>query len=191
MITSDREELANYLVKREIGESIWPLGIDGKDGAGKSALAKIISKPLDAKIISLDNFLERHQDNYLESLRLGELAKAIHEAGERVIIEGVCLLAAVERVGIKLGDLIYVKRTKNGIWLDEETCHFSEPPNKVIEEQKRGLSITMAWYANNEGKAAPSEEDLQLPALAEELIHYHAKYRPSETATHTFEAKHN
>ncbi|WP_440467401.1 hypothetical protein ACKI1H_00890 [Pseudomonas sp. YH-1] len=189
MNTSAPEVLADHLAAKLGDEPTWILGVDGKDGAGKSKLATQLSKSLSAQVISLDDFIEKHQDNYVDSLRFNELSEAIRGAHSHLIIEGVCLLAAIEHLDLKINEFIYVKRTKNDIWLDEETLSPAGSVDEILENEKRNLLLSMRWLSSQEGKEF-SENEIKLPPLSEEIIRYHAKYRPSTMASYIFEAIH-
>ena len=187
---SEPEELARHLMAKNVDKSALLIGIDGKDGIGKSTLAKELSRLINAKLISLDDFLVRNQDKYVDSLKIGEITDAIKSTTGIVIIEGVCLLAAVDRIDAKLNDLIYVKRTRHGIWVDEDTCGSTKTADEVIADEERELAAFLEWEAGQEGKDLPTNTDIKLSALREEIIRYHAKYKPSERASVVFEAKH-
>lgn len=184
------EELANHLMGRKCEKTIWLVGIDGKDGVGKSELAERLSELLDVKLVSLDRYLEQHRDRYVAYLKVNELADEIREVRGLVIIEGVCLLAAAERMGMQLNELVYVKRMRHGLWVDEEICSPDRPVDEVLEKEKSDLFVFLEWEASVAGKALPSEDDAQLSPLTEEIIRYHAKYQPSRVASHIFEANH-
>jgi len=187
---SDPEELANHLMAHKGEKSIWLIGIDGKDGVGKSQLAQKLSGLLGAKLVSLDELLEKHQDRYVASLKVDELADEVRAVQGPLIIEGVCLLAALERLGVQLDELVYVKRMRHGLWVDEDICDTSKPVDQVIAKEESDLLVFLEWEASVEGKDAPTEQDAKLSPLTEEIIRYHAKYQPSRVASHIYEAKH-
>ena len=58
------EELASLLRAHDL------IGVDGCDGAGKSHLSAKLASILDAEVISIDDFKEKHRDCYVESIRL-------------------------------------------------------------------------------------------------------------------------
>jgi hypothetical protein len=54
----------------------------------------------------LDDFLNRHQGGFLEHLRYDQLLAAI---GQRpILVEGVCLLAVLERIAVNVDVVVYV-----------------------------------------------------------------------------------
>tara|TARA_Y100001938_G_scaffold135436_1_gene197110 strand:- start:1796 stop:2374 length:579 start_codon:yes stop_codon:yes gene_type:complete len=187
---SEPKELARQIMAKNISKSAWLIGIDGIDGIGKSTLAKEISLLINAKLISLDDFLARNQDIYVDSLRVNEIFDAITSTVGITIIEGVCLLAAIDRTNVKLNELVYVKRIRHGIWVDEETYGSTKTADEVVADEERKLAVFLEWEASQKGKDSPTNNDRKLSAFREEIIRYHAKYKPSERASVIFEAKH-
>jgi ABC-type dipeptide/oligopeptide/nickel transport system ATPase component len=187
---SEPEELARHLLAKNLGKSTFLIGIDGKDGIGKSTLAQELSRLINAKLISLDDYLIRNQDKYVDSLKIDEIIDAIKSTTDIIIIEGVCLLAAIDRIGARLNDLVYVKRTSHGIWVDEDTCGSAKTADEVIADEERMLSMFLKGDSSLEEKDLTTNTDMKLSALREEIIRYHAKYKPSERASVLFEAKH-
>ena len=138
------------------------IGIDGMDGAGKSTLAKDLSCQLGYAHINLDDYLEKNRGQFVEYVEYDQVKGEIDKAKKPVIIEGVCLLAVIENLSDSLDILIYVKRVSDyGMWYDKEDCEVDEDIDEFIIRKKSGGSI---------------------PALTEEIIRYHYKYKPYEKA---------
>ena len=95
--------------------------VDGDPGAGKTCLAQIIGQKTGAKIKSLDEYLMENGAPYLDQLKYDLLAKEIQET-DRVIIEGVCVLGAIERLNVKHDHHIFLQSMKGfgGNWEFEE-----------------------------------------------------------------------
>lgn len=74
------------------------IGIDGQLGAGKTTLAKRIAADLRCPCIHLDAFLTPGQASFLPSLQYPRLAAALAGVTGTVIIEGICLLAVLDRL---------------------------------------------------------------------------------------------
>jgi uridine kinase len=182
--------LANTLVEEIQGAKNFIVGIDGKDGSGKSRLAKELSEKLSAKVIELDHFMERNQGQYVSALRTKELLEAICQASGIIIVEGVCLLAALKRLSIKLDALVYVKRTHHGLWMDEDICLIEGSAEETINKQEEDLLLFSEWEAANEGKPPHTEGGAKLSSFTEEIIRYHAEYSPLQKAQHVYEAEH-
>ena len=186
----DSSLLANALAEEIHEASGFIIGIDGKDGSGKSRLAKELSEKLSAKVIELDSFMEKNQGRYVTALKTEEIQAAISQASGIIIIDGVCLLAAVKAIGVKLNTLVYVKRTHHGLWMDEDICQIENSAEETIKKQEADLLIFLEWEAANKEKPPPSQEDAKLSSLTEEIIRYHAEYSPPQGAQHVYEAEH-
>lgn len=82
------------------------IGIDGYHATGKTTLARSLSAALGVPVVHLDTFLHPHQGSFVRSIRLPELSAALRQ--RPVIVEGVCLLAALSLAGVKPDLLIYI-----------------------------------------------------------------------------------
>jgi uridine kinase len=171
--TTDTSEILTVLRTREPRV----VGIDGGDGSGKSSLASLLSRKLGWLNINLDDYVEKNIGCYMEHIHYDEVRNNFNDAGKPIIIEGVCLLAVLERLEQHLDILIYVKKM-GGKWYDEDDCTVSEDDfiNRKKEEQWKFSEIEANMY----GKNPPS--DVMLPELTEEIIRYHHKFRPYEKA---------
>jgi hypothetical protein len=149
-----------------------------------------LSSRLSSKVIELDKFIVKNQGGYVSALKTQELQKAISHACGIVIIEGVCLLAAMKKLGVKLDTLVYVKRTHHGLWMDEDICQIEGSAEETIKKQKADLLIYLEWEAANNEKLPPKPEDAKLSSLTEEIIRYHAEYSPLHSAQHVYEVEH-
>jgi len=74
------------------------IAIDGRDGAGKTSLAIVLQNRLGGTLVSLDDYLVENRGGYVPNLKTGELKATLATAIRPIIIEGVCILAALERV---------------------------------------------------------------------------------------------
>ncbi len=91
------------------------------------------------------------------------------------IVEGICVLQILDRLGIRPDAFVYVKRVAHGYWLDED--HFD--PQLPIEDHLAGVRESIRPVAEMLGESGEQ-------GLAEEVIRYHAEYRPHERATIVF-----
>lgn len=83
------------------------LAIDGFYGAGKSTLARGLVTQLGVPSIHLDDYLIRNRGGFVDFLRYSELSIALRQ--RPVLVEGVCMLGVLERLGIMPDVLVYVQ----------------------------------------------------------------------------------
>lgn len=162
------QELANIL--REGGSC--RVGIDGIDGCGKTTLAKYLAEQLKVKLISLDDYLIKNQGSYLKSLRYEAIRMACFTQ-PRYIVEGVCLLQVLKTTGLEIDTLVYVKRMQHGAWADKRVCDINENVDTFVEGEMKLDEILSARDANHSGNSSSA-----LPRIEEEIIRYHASYKP-------------
>jgi energy-coupling factor transporter ATP-binding protein EcfA2 len=146
--------------------------IDGKDGSGKSTLAKQLSAVLELPCISLDSFLEKDKGGYVEYIDYIKLKEAL-EKFEGYIVEGVCLHQVLRRIEVAPAVNIYVRRVKHGVWLDEDTLDVSNSVEAVLVRERGYASLF-------------SSDSVISLGLTEEVIRYHAEFRPHESADVTY-----
>ena len=157
------------------------VGIDGVDGSGKSLLASLLSRKLGWPHINLDDYVEENMGQYVGHIHYDEVRNILNKTEGSIIIEGICLLAVLERLERHLDLLIYVKRVAHyGRWYDEEDCTVSEDIDDFMKRKKEELRKFVEMEAHIEGNEPPGE--VMFPELAEEIIRYHCKYKPHERA---------
>jgi len=169
---SKSAQLAATILSKHSGRFL--IGIDGALGSGKSTLADAIAPTLKAEVVSLDLFLNEQQGQYFKSLRLEQLKRRIAGARGPTVVEGVCLLQVLDAISTPYDELVYVKRMDGG-WSDEAECDVPSDPEARIAElltQMREIDQAMG-----------GEPSKALPAGREEVLRYHAKYRPQDRAT--------
>lgn len=148
------------------------IGIDGIDGSGKSTLAREISEALVLPCISLDSFLLKDPDGYVEYMDYPKL-KAALENLESYVVEGVCLIQVLRRIQLAPAATIYIKRVQHDFWSDESQLDISEPVEAVLAGARELANLFSAGPVTNLG-------------LAEEVIRYHAEFRPHDHADVTY-----
>src|SRR5207249_6732225 len=96
--------------------------IDCNDGAGKTYLARYIASKIHGEVVSLDDCIDQHKESYIPNLRIEDIRTKVRSAHGPIVLEGICLLEAAEKIGILIDKLIYVKRMKGREWRDEVEC---------------------------------------------------------------------
>jgi uridine kinase len=84
------------------------VGIDGGVGAGKTTIAYQLSAQLRCTCVHLDSFLSKGNATFLPSIQYDHLRSAIALEKGTVVVEGVCLLAALERLSLVPDYLVFV-----------------------------------------------------------------------------------
>ena len=104
------------------------IGVDGRNGAGKSSLARYLGWQLGMPVLETDLWLIRERPLYDE---LRDLVLWRHGRNRPVIVEGIELLDTLEKIGLRLDFLIFVtnesQEPEAGLDDDDE-----EPPPGTI-----------------------------------------------------------
>lgn len=144
------------------------IAVDGAHGSGKSTLARALARELNAEVVEADQFLTRHQGDYLRHLNYDAISKAVKPA-TLCILEGICLRQVAAAAGLAPQVYVYVKRMARWGWADESELAFEGS----IESHLNKLKAEAACFVD---AGVPVEL-----GLWEEVIRYHATYRPHET----------
>jgi hypothetical protein len=186
--TRSPTEIASLLKSSYPQALLGIIGVDGTDGVGKTTLANVLREVVGGSVVCLDEFVVNNRGRYIPHLRHRDLKTTLADRDRPVIIEGVCLLAALDAVSVEADVLIYIKRVASyGYWYDEETCD----PEEQEEELIRRLSEEAEAFAKLEVPPAGDLDPVETTAgsltpLREEIIRYHFKYRPSWRAQIVF-----
>jgi hypothetical protein len=163
-------------------EKLSLIGIDGKDGSGKTTLASQLANDLGYCHINLDCKLDKNRGNFVENIRYDLLQSELEVSQEPIIIEGVCLLAVLKKLDMRLDKLIYVKLMNvNGKWDDEKECDVQGDVDEFVAGLKDEFQNFMKELARVKGKEFDPAEGV-IPELEEEVIRYHHKYKPHMNA---------
>ena len=92
------------------------IALDGLPGAGKSRLAVRLSALLNIRSVHLDDYLVRNSLGFIDHLNYGELRRALSH--RPVIVEGVCMLDVLGRVGLRPDQLVYLQGPSLARYLD-------------------------------------------------------------------------
>ncbi|MGI0011097.1 MAG: hypothetical protein ACREAE_06840 [Nitrosopumilaceae archaeon] len=157
------------------------VGIDGKDGVGKSTLAVALANELELELVELDKHLTKNQGGYVDYIRYPVLDEILRNAKRlqiSVIVEGICLIKVLERLMLKPDILIYVKRVMpDGFWYDSYYCEPNEKPEELLKSIKESNEKAHQLFGS------PSKQD----DLKFRIIEYHQEYKPTEMADYFFE----
>ena len=122
------------------GSAARLVAFDGFMASGKSTLAQQIAETLGAALISLDSFVDPSLEapDYVGLLKIDQLSQQLNASEARcmVIMEGICMLDALDSLGVTADLMVYVKRiSPMGLWqvgfhLEDyeafgEECHFA------------------------------------------------------------------
>lgn len=87
------------------------IAIDGYHGTGKSTVAREVATRLRLPCVHLDDFLIRNQGAFLECLRYDQLSLALRQ--RPVIVEGLCMLAVLQKLAITADVFIYIRAAES------------------------------------------------------------------------------
>ena len=111
------------------------IAIDGDPGSGKTTLAKKLGSELGSKAFSLDDYLCEDGRPYLAQIKYEELARDIADNGEApAVVEGVCLLKALAKIGFHHDFLIFSKMFIHG---RREFDDYSDPRARLPKSSLR------------------------------------------------------
>jgi len=85
------------------------ISIDGQHGVGKTTLARELTRLLGMRVVHLDDFLSRGRGGFVAFLDLEAIATAL--ASRSVLVDGVCMLDVLERLGLRADATVYVRET--------------------------------------------------------------------------------
>ncbi len=130
------------------------IAIDGYPGVGKSTVAHELATRLRVQCVHLDDFLLRNRGAFLKYLRYEQLSSALHQ--RPLVVEGVCLLAVLDRLEVIPDVVVYVQA------LDSTS------------QQSKNAAIASGDIA----RGSSGQGD----GLSQEVAEYHRHFRPVEKA---------
>lgn len=171
-------------------ESLMPdaervcIGIDGMDGVGKTFLVGKLAPLLGAKVISLDDYLDKQSGAYAPYIRCEEVRTAVEASTSLILIEGTRLRAVAERCGITVHLHVYVRRLSANslIWHEDDICLGETPVDKLKQKERELRALAAEWSGNKDSERGADEAGLR-----EELIDYHALWKPVQHADVIFD----
>jgi hypothetical protein len=187
IITSEISDICQRLDYLSTKRRIQLIGIDGFDGVGKTTLGKQIASAVGGRLLSLDNFLEKNLGAYLPYLRFAEQRDGIALDNKKVILEGICLLAAAKLGELNIDALIYVRRIgKYGDWETEDIALAKRPAAELKRDATTMRSLIQSETVDDNAELQQVGGALGLEG---ELIDYHAEFRPIASADAIFEVR--
>lgn len=144
------------------------VGVDGIDGSGKTTLGQVVAAKLQRRLFSLDDYLEKDRGGFLDFIDYPRLYTEVSAEGA-CVIEGVCLLHALQRARLAIDALVYVKRRHLGLWADERELDLNEPIEDFLKSELEFAAMVAGEAITDFG-------------LAEEVIRYHHAVRPHNNA---------
>lgn len=154
------------------------IGIDGKDGTGKSTLAKELSNKLSYKIICLDNYINKKQGGYFKFINLQDLKNEINlNKNNSLIIEGVMVLKIFQALNISLDFFIY---STDGIWLYDWSQEFDGKYSNISLAE---IIKSEEKLVNRLSKAMDSHaKEYKMEGFRKEIFEYTFEYKPWKKA---------
>ena len=154
MITvTDIDDLVDALPGEVVGRALV-LGVDGFDGSGKTTLALELARRVGGIRIGLDCYIDKEvdSDRYVGLLRLENLrrdVRALSSCQPIIVVDGVCLSEAFDKLGCVPDYVVYVKKiSAQGLWHD----------GLHLEDYEAG-QVAGSW-------------------LEKSVLSYHQQYRP-------------
>ncbi|MEW6328322.1 MAG: hypothetical protein AB1487_12160 [Thermodesulfobacteriota bacterium] len=181
-------ELIRELENRIAYQIATVIGIDGVDGSGKTDLAKKIGDVLRIPVFSIDDFLNKQRGSYLDHLRYSDLASEIRKVSGAIIIEGVFLLRIAKQINLEISKLVYVKRkSKSGFYYDEDIFNAEEPVDNYIKRLNQELNqIPDVSFDINDSSNSEDTGTKGLDLFTEQMIRYHAEFKPARIADYVY-----
>ncbi|MDZ7717608.1 MAG: hypothetical protein U5K72_02160 [Balneolaceae bacterium] len=167
-VCGDFSGIEKTVRKKLISGEFGLITIDGRDGSGKSTLAISLANALDAEHLEIDQYVNENKDGYSKHIRFNDLYKD-YESSCRdysiVILEGICIMNIISKIGVEPDISIYIKRIKDNFWFD-------------------GL---MLFNPDKDADQHIADRRLSDNSLQSEIIRYHYRYMPHETSDIVFE----
>jgi len=149
------------------------VSVDGVDGVGKTTLACNIAKKMNFPCIEIDTFVQEQQGGFIDHIDYNRLSETIKQAiitNHLIILEGICVLQVLQKLGLNSYAKVYVKVINNyGFWMDQIRLF---PPDKSADEM----------IAERKAKGF-------LLGHVEDIIRYHYTFKPHENADYIFERR--
>lgn len=168
-------------------DKTFVISIDGCSGSGKSFLAMCLCCR-NPNFIYFDidtHYLNSNTGNYLNSLNYDLLKKNIEataSGGEFVVLDAICSLEILERLGIKPQVHAYIKLIdkKSGYWIQGSGFNYNSDVDEIIKNKKNQQRKFNDFDSGCSHET--DEEVLTCETMEDEILRYHFKFRPDEIA---------
>lgn len=165
--------MANYL---DNTSSTQPLNtpnlivsIDGVVGAGKTTFAYKMLAQFGGNILSVDDYLTPSHGSYLQWIKFRQMKldfeKLKHRSKSLIVIEGICILAVLQKIDITPDLKVYLRRIdQSGSWVDSHLC-----------EEFDHLEDKLQWMQQ-------FERHTNVGSYDREIAQYHIQHKPISNA---------
>lgn len=128
------------------------IAIDGELGAGKTIFSQQLGGQYGIRVIHIDDYLNPGKGRYVSALRINELERSIRNGGLPVVVEGICLLTVLSRMGMTPSLHFFLYRAENSNY--KEGSRIVSEVRKYIKETdapgKATEVITMTNSSTNQ-----------------------------------------
>jgi len=170
-------------------KKLYLISVDGLSGIGKSFLSKKISEIKNCKYIDIDgDYLIPNDGLYLDFIKYEKLKNDIFEiiSNEKIaVVDGICILEVLNRIGFKPDLKVYVKRIHIQQWRDGKHIDYSkdvEHALTAIRDELQRFENDAAYIEDRE----PTIIDSSREDMNDETVRYHYLYHPDIVSDLTF-----
>lgn len=104
------------------------IAIDGRNGAGKTSLARYLAWQLGMPVLETDLWLSSTSPVIHRIDELGKLVQSRHERDRPVIIEGVVMLRTLEALGVQPDYFVFVTNEARETEPEDDDSDIGPPP---------------------------------------------------------------
>ena len=146
------------------------ISIDGASGSGKTTTGDHLASSLGCNHFDLDKNVSGEQPSYLDRVDYGALSEAISGAradATPLIVSGICVLSALDRIGEHADTRVYIRRLSAGgmpadIDLFDEACPwFTKLSADPAEEGRKPYTYGQDWIDRQVGSYHKGVQPIQ------------------------------